>query len=70
MEQKGNIGKSRPADQRWRRTRRPCLLCGQGFRPGGPFIRICLPCKESEEWQSGNCDFVLSPPANDNAPEG
>lgn len=47
-----------------------CLCCGQGFKPGGPFLRICATCKESEEWQSGNCDFVLAGivVANDNDP--
>jgi len=66
MEQIGNNEKVPAAGSR-RRTR-ACLACGAGFRPASRFIRICPSCKESEEWQSGNCDFVLQPAANDNDP--
>nr|WP_298688810.1 hypothetical protein [uncultured Dongia sp.] len=47
---------------------RPCLGCGQWFLAEGPFLRICSLCKESEEWQSGDCDVVLHQgrAANDN----
>jgi hypothetical protein len=47
---------------------RPCLGCGQAFLAEGPFLRICQLCKESEEWQSGDCDVVLhqGSAANDN----
>ena len=44
-----------------------CLGCGQTFVADGPFLRVCATCKESEEWQSGNCDIALHPAAaNDN----
>ncbi|MBK8159451.1 MAG: hypothetical protein IPK59_12030 [Rhodospirillaceae bacterium] len=49
-------------------NRRRCLICGQRFRALGPFLRICGPCKESEEWQAGAADFTLhaGSAANDN----
>ncbi|TDQ82498.1 hypothetical protein A8950_2321 [Dongia mobilis] len=72
MEQNGNSKKLDPVPTVTGASRgrcnRLCLFCSRIFRAPGPFIRICLACKESEEWQSGNCDVVLNPPANDNAP--
>jgi Zn finger protein HypA/HybF involved in hydrogenase expression len=60
MEQSRNI-------TRQARREGKCLCCGQPFPASGPFLRVCPACKASEEWQSGNCDFVLVA-ANDNAP--
>lgn len=61
MEQKGNMSG-------WSGARKSkCLCCDRAFLSPGPFLRICPACKESEEWQSGNCDFVLNA-ANDNDP--
>ena len=56
MEQNSN---SRPETTPSGGSRRRCLICGQRFRAPGPFLRICGPCKESEEWQSGDADFTL-----------
>lgn len=62
MEQKGNKRKAR-----WRAHAVKCLGCGEDFVAAGPFLRICPACKESEEWQSGDCDIALHPVvANDN----
>ena len=33
-----------------RRRSRACLRCRQVFRGDGPGERICLPCKESDDW--------------------
>jgi hypothetical protein len=65
MEQNSN--KKQSGAPRRPRTR-PCLGCGQAFSAEGPFLRVCSQCKESEEWQSGDCDVVLHQgrAANDN----
>ena len=65
MEQSGNKSLE---STRSSHKRRRCLICGQGFRAPGPFLRICGPCKESEEWQDGGPDFTLHEgvAANDN----
>ena len=62
MEQKGNMQAS-PAVRE-----RPCLVCGRKFAVAGPYLRVCALCKESEEWQSGDDDFILHglEAANDN----
>ncbi|MBI2253014.1 MAG: hypothetical protein HYU58_00190 [Proteobacteria bacterium] len=64
MEQNRNKDQSSP----WAGLRR-CLNCGSGFVARSPYLRVCDLCKEGEEWQSGNVDFVGHPapaPANDN----
>lgn len=63
MEQNSN--KRAPAS---RVVPRPCLCCGTAFEAASPFLRVCPLCKESEEWQSGNVDFVQHErrAANDN----
>lgn len=38
------------APKRRRRRSRPCLRCRQVFQGDGPGERICLPCKESDDW--------------------
>lgn len=65
MEQNRN---KRLGQQDTKPRKRPCLGCGAAFVAEGPFIRICGPCKESEEWQSGDADFALHgrEAANDN----
>jgi|JI9StandDraft_2_1071091.scaffolds.fasta_scaffold281739_3 hypothetical protein len=65
MEQNGNNTQD---SARAALHRRCCLICGQRFRAPGPFLRICGPCKESEEWQGGAQDFTLhaGSAANDN----
>jgi hypothetical protein len=53
---------------------RRCLCCGGRFVALSPYVRVCDPCKASEEWQSGNVDIVRhgsgthsgANPANDN----
>jgi hypothetical protein len=64
MEQNGN----NTQDSARAALHRRCLICGQRFRAPGPFLRICGPCKESEEWQGGAQDFTLhaGSAANDN----
>jgi hypothetical protein len=59
------------SNKRARATRvalRSCLCCGAAFAAESPYLRVCPLCKESEEWQSGNVDFVQHErrPANDN----
>ena len=31
---------------------RPCMMCGRQFESYGKFNRICVTCKESDEWKS------------------
>ena len=67
MEQNGN--KQGGARRRRRSARvRCCLACGATFVSASPYLRICEPCKDSDEWRSGNVDITLHPrcPANDN----
>lgn len=62
MEQNRNKRKAK-----WRPRQVKCLGCGLAFRAESPFLRVCALCKESEEWQSGDCDIALHPvAANDN----
>jgi len=69
MEQNGNKRQNKRQNGPVAKLRlRPCLGCGQAFLAEGPFLRICQICKESEEWQSGDCDVILHQgrAANDN----
>ena len=67
MEQNGNNKPTGRSTGHYAEMRR-CLCCGGTFVTQSPYLRICEPCKDSDEWRSGNVDITLHPrsPANDN----
>tara|TARA_R110000787_G_scaffold160652_1_gene274228 strand:- start:680 stop:979 length:300 start_codon:yes stop_codon:yes gene_type:complete len=39
---------------------RECLYCGRPFEADGRTIRLCGPCKDSQEFSSDTGDFTVS----------